>query len=159
VLLGERSQVRFLMMSLDFSTDLILPAHLPGGKGRPVLKTDNRTSICETIVWKMWGPRRLLTLWTSTVCYKDSFTFFAFFFLVKVTNQSSKKSTDWLADPEQAMLFTPWIMRYRKTHLNYLATTASTNLIGFEASLENLRVARLNSHQGSGSLRYTVPLF
>jgi hypothetical protein len=24
----------------------------------------------------MWEPRRLTTLWTSTACYRDSFTFF-----------------------------------------------------------------------------------
>jgi hypothetical protein len=26
----------------------------------------------------MWEPRRLTALWTSTVCYRDSFTFFTF---------------------------------------------------------------------------------
>jgi hypothetical protein len=32
----------------------------------------------------MWEPRRLTTLWVSTACYRDSFTFFIFtFFLVR----------------------------------------------------------------------------
>jgi hypothetical protein len=48
--------------------------NLPGGKGRPGFKADNLTAICEPIVWKMWEPRRLTTLWASAACYKDSFT-------------------------------------------------------------------------------------
>jgi hypothetical protein len=44
--------------------------NLPGAKGRDIL-----TAICEPIVWKMWEPQRLTTLWASTACYKDSFTF------------------------------------------------------------------------------------
>jgi hypothetical protein len=31
----------------------------PGSKGRPALKADNLTAICEPIVKKMWEPRRL----------------------------------------------------------------------------------------------------
>jgi hypothetical protein len=49
--------------------------NLPGGKGRPVRKADNLTAICEAIVYKMWEPRRLATLWASMACYRDSFTF------------------------------------------------------------------------------------
>jgi hypothetical protein len=36
--------------------------NLPGGKGRPVRKTDNLATIYEAIVQKMWEPRRLTTL-------------------------------------------------------------------------------------------------
>jgi hypothetical protein len=67
MLQARRSQVQFAMRSLDFSIDLILPAatmalgstqpltemstrNLPGGKGQPVHKADNRTAICEPIV-------------------------------------------------------------------------------------------------------------
>jgi hypothetical protein len=35
----------------------------------------NLTAICEPTVEQMWEPRRLTTLWASTPCYKDSFTF------------------------------------------------------------------------------------
>jgi hypothetical protein len=49
--------------------------NLPGGKGRPARKADNLTAICESIVYKMWEPRRLTTLWAFTACYRDSFTF------------------------------------------------------------------------------------
>jgi hypothetical protein len=49
--------------------------NLPGGKERPARKADNLTAVCEPIVWKMWEPRRLTTLWASTACYRDSFTF------------------------------------------------------------------------------------
>jgi hypothetical protein len=50
--------------------------NIPGGKERPALKADNLTAICEPIVWQMWDTRRLTTLWASTACYRDSFTFF-----------------------------------------------------------------------------------
>jgi hypothetical protein len=43
-----------------------------GVKGRPALKADNLTTICELIVQKMWEPRRLTTLWVSTACYRDN---------------------------------------------------------------------------------------
>jgi hypothetical protein len=43
--------------------------------GRPARKADNITAISEPISHKMWEPRRLTTLWASTVCYRDSFTF------------------------------------------------------------------------------------
>jgi hypothetical protein len=49
--------------------------NLPGDKVRPARKTDNLTAICESIVLKMWKPRCLTTLWDSTACYRDSFTF------------------------------------------------------------------------------------
>jgi hypothetical protein len=41
--------------------------NLPGGKGRPARKADNR-------LYKMWEPRRL-TLWASTAFYRVSFTY------------------------------------------------------------------------------------
>jgi hypothetical protein len=39
---------------------------------------DNLTAICDPIVYKMWEPRHLTTLWASTASYRDSFTFFTF---------------------------------------------------------------------------------
>jgi hypothetical protein len=50
--------------------------NIPGDKGRPARKAHSLTTICETIVWKMWEPRRLTTTSASTTCYADSFTFF-----------------------------------------------------------------------------------
>jgi hypothetical protein len=49
--------------------------NLPGGKWWLAHKADNLVAICEPTVWKMWEPRRLTTLWASTACYRDSFTF------------------------------------------------------------------------------------
>jgi hypothetical protein len=49
---------------------------LPGGKGLPAHKADNLTAICEPIIYAMWEPRRLTTLWAFTACYRDSFAFF-----------------------------------------------------------------------------------
>jgi hypothetical protein len=43
--------------------------------GRPARKAHNPTALSQTIVWKMWGPRRLTTLWVSTAYYRESFTF------------------------------------------------------------------------------------
>jgi hypothetical protein len=34
--------------------------------------------ICELVVWKMWEPRHLTTLWASTACYTDNFIFYLF---------------------------------------------------------------------------------
>jgi hypothetical protein len=51
--------------------------NLAGCKGRPARKADNLTAICESIVYKMWDPQHLTTLWASTACYMDSFTFFS----------------------------------------------------------------------------------
>jgi hypothetical protein len=47
--------------------------NLRGGKGRPARGADNLTAICELIVYKMWEPRRLTTLWAFTACYRDNF--------------------------------------------------------------------------------------
>jgi hypothetical protein len=46
-----------------------------GSKGRPARKADYLTAICEPIVYKIWNPERLTTLWASVACYRDSFTF------------------------------------------------------------------------------------
>jgi hypothetical protein len=39
--------------------------NLPGGKGRLAPRGDKLTAICETIIQKIWKPRRLTTLWAS----------------------------------------------------------------------------------------------
>jgi hypothetical protein len=49
---------------------------LPQGKRKSARKAHNLTAICESIVYKMWEPRRLTTLWVSTVDYRDSITFY-----------------------------------------------------------------------------------
>jgi hypothetical protein len=49
--------------------------NLPGGKGWPARTADILTTIRESIVWKTWEPRPLITVWASTACYRDSFTF------------------------------------------------------------------------------------
>jgi hypothetical protein len=46
-----------------------------GGKGWLTCKAENFTTICEPIVWKMWEPLHLTTLWAFTACYRDGFTF------------------------------------------------------------------------------------
>jgi hypothetical protein len=48
--------------------------NLPGCKWRPARKAENLIAICELIVYKMWEPRRLKTLWATKACYRDSFT-------------------------------------------------------------------------------------
>jgi hypothetical protein len=52
---------------------------LPEGKRRPVRKADNLTAVCELIVYKLWEPPYLISLWASTACYRDRLAFFFFF--------------------------------------------------------------------------------
>jgi hypothetical protein len=92
MLQAGRLWFRFPMRSLDFSTDLILPAatmdlgstqpltemstrNLPGGKGLPAHKAHKITANGEQTVLKMRKPRCLTTLKASMACYRDSFTF------------------------------------------------------------------------------------
>jgi hypothetical protein len=42
--------------------------------GQPTRQADNLTAIREPVVWKMWEPKLLTTLWASMACYRDSFT-------------------------------------------------------------------------------------
>jgi hypothetical protein len=49
--------------------------NIPGGEGRPAHKADNLTAICEPIVYRMWEPQHLTTLWVSTARYRDSRTY------------------------------------------------------------------------------------
>jgi hypothetical protein len=61
--------------------------NLPGSKGCLARKAYNPTAICELNVQKMWEPRHLTTLWASTVCYRDSFTFCTVYEITAWTEQ------------------------------------------------------------------------
>jgi hypothetical protein len=65
-------------------------------KGRPVRNADNLIAICGPIVYKMWEPRRLTTLWVSMACYRDIFTFF-----MRYTKQQKER----LASPARVAVF------------------------------------------------------
>jgi hypothetical protein len=54
----------------------ISTTNVTGSKLRLAHKADNSTTICVPIVWKMWEPQCLTTLWASTAFYTDIFTFF-----------------------------------------------------------------------------------
>jgi hypothetical protein len=43
----------------------------------------NLTAIYEPIVKKIWEPRRLTTLWAFMACYRDSYTFYVSYWVVK----------------------------------------------------------------------------
>jgi hypothetical protein len=76
---SDTMRVRFPMMSLDFQLTSSFQPHygprvdsVPGnflrGKGQPARKADNCPAICEPIVYKMWEPRSLITLWDYAAC-------------------------------------------------------------------------------------------
>jgi hypothetical protein len=50
--------------------------NLHGGKEWSAHKADNLITICEPIVWKMWEPRSLTTLWAFMACYGIALLFF-----------------------------------------------------------------------------------
>jgi coenzyme F420-reducing hydrogenase delta subunit len=68
---GPNPSSRTMALGSTQSLTEMSTSNLPGGNGRPARKADNLTVICETI---MWEPRRITALWTSTACYRDSFT-------------------------------------------------------------------------------------
>jgi hypothetical protein len=51
--------------------------NLPAGKGRPARKAD-LTAIYESVVYKMWEPRLLTTVWAFMACYRGGFNFFSY---------------------------------------------------------------------------------
>jgi hypothetical protein len=90
MLQAGRSWVQFLIKSLDFSVDLILPAALwtlgliqsltemntrnfPGDKVWLAHKADNLT--VSQLSRKCGEAQHLTNLWASMACYRDSFTF------------------------------------------------------------------------------------
>jgi hypothetical protein len=69
------SSSRTMTLGSTQSLTEINARNLPAGKRRPALKFDNLTTICAPIAKEMWEPRRLVTLWVSTACYRDSFCY------------------------------------------------------------------------------------
>jgi hypothetical protein len=72
------------------------------GPPRPVtgIALLNLNAICEPIVYKMWAARRLTTLWSSTACYRDSFTFlpyvFVSYFATLSVSGKRQNGSDWI---------------------------------------------------------------
>jgi hypothetical protein len=62
--------------------------------GWPGCKADNLTAICEPIVYQMWEPRRLTTLWASTACYRDNFTFYLLFRYVMISASNFQEEAE-----------------------------------------------------------------
>jgi hypothetical protein len=46
-----------------------------GSRARPEHRADDAAAICEPVVWTLWDPQHLTTLWTSTACYGLGVTF------------------------------------------------------------------------------------
>jgi hypothetical protein len=107
MLQAGRSPVRFPTRQLDFLNWLnpftstmalgstqplteMSTRNLPVDKGRPA-RTADVTAICEPIVYKMWEPRCLTTVWASTACYRDGSTFL--FFLTLCSSLAPTSST------------------------------------------------------------------
>jgi hypothetical protein len=78
--------------------------NLPGGKGQPARKADNITTICEPIVYKMWDPRRLKTLCSSTACYRNSFIFTFLYYCLRPWYKYPSVSITWRRDNTRILL-------------------------------------------------------
>jgi hypothetical protein len=79
------------------------------GKERPARKADNITAISEPIVYKLWKPRPLTTLWATTACYRDSFSFHLLLSLPKLLHVkealiSKKVGESGIVSPEGKVL-------------------------------------------------------
>jgi hypothetical protein len=79
-----------------------------GGKRPPASKAD-LTTICESIVQKMWEPRRLTTLWASKARYRDSFLAF----LLRTVRYSENMNP--------LLSFIKWFAQMRYGTLKYVA--------------------------------------
>jgi hypothetical protein len=97
---------------------------------RPARKADNFTAICVPIVYKMWEPRCLTTLWGSMACYRDSFP------LVCVINILEKSRYD--SEPGYLSLYSDWLWAGRPRSLssspgrikNFLFSTSCIPALG-----------------------------
>jgi hypothetical protein len=69
--------------------------NLPRRKGRQTRKADNLTAICEPIIYKMWEPRYVTSLWVSTACHRNGFTLFTFYFFSHLQLGENGKSSAW----------------------------------------------------------------
>jgi hypothetical protein len=79
--------------------------NLPGGKERPARKADNLTAIREPIVYKMWEPHPLTTLWTSKACYRDSLTSFLPYHKDKQAWEPNKRRSFCLTAVKHPLIF------------------------------------------------------
>jgi hypothetical protein len=64
--------------------------NLSVGKERPERKTDNPTTICDVIIYKMWDPRRLVILQASMAYYGEYVQYVVVDLLKARTVKSSK---------------------------------------------------------------------
>jgi hypothetical protein len=68
--------------------------NIPGGEGRPARKAVNLTATWEPIVYKVWKPQHLTTLWVSTARYRDTFILYLYYywetFILSVENITSE---------------------------------------------------------------------
>jgi hypothetical protein len=58
-----------------------VPEDISGGRARPARKVDKLAALYKPIVWTMWDPRHLASLYASRACYEDSCTYFIIFLL------------------------------------------------------------------------------
>jgi hypothetical protein len=70
-----------------------------GCKGRPACMVNNLAAIYEPIVYKMWEPQHLTTLWASMACYRDSYFLYFYIRLSKVKNSHHLRKLRFLTTP------------------------------------------------------------
>jgi hypothetical protein len=67
----------------NFNKKLVITIVFLGDEVLPARKADV-TAVTEESCLEMWDPRRLTTLWVSTSCYRESFTYFLLWACIQV---------------------------------------------------------------------------
>jgi hypothetical protein len=99
----------------------------------------------------MWEPRRLTTLWTSTACYRDSFTF-SFYHVMGTTPKTSMNTQNtYSVKYAQGMTYPQRSFRQIMLNVNQKIISLCRQDCEHTQALDNIH--------GTGRMAWYVPLF